>query len=303
MLGCSSNDISPNDNLNKNIKTSQIYIKLNLKGIEYDYPVYDASITIDEETKKTDSSGQAEFELDHKGYSTNIETYHSNITYKISVKDTSIIDIPLFLPDIIEDDHLKNILFWNGNYNARWRIKKYYVYFDFSEASSSITEENKNNIKNQAMQEIQQWELVPGMDYIKTDNNEEPDIFVKIMTDTNYFNLFPDDEDSNVAGRGGFSWSSQNSYFNYVGNIWIRENYSTQQGLYTHEMGHVMGFGHPEYLYSSDSVMSYQNDVQAAGPTEIDKVLLRLKMNLNPMEYYSPISNNITKMSGSHSMP
>ena len=152
------------------------------------------------------------------------------------------------------------------------------------------------------MNEVKQWEIIPGMSYTKTDNMDKVDIYIKIMNDTNYFNEFPEDSDS-VAGRGGFSWSSQYDNFIYKGNIWIREEHATQEGIYIHEMGHVMGLAHPEALYSSNSVMSYQHEIQSEGPTEVDKNILELKMNLNPKEPYSPTTSNLAGTSGSHSMP
>ena len=131
------------------------------------------------------------------------------------------------------------------------------------------------------MEEFSKWEIIPKLSFSEIEDKKQADIIVWFMDQEHWLKEFPEDESDFPAGRGGYRIEGDSDYIDN-GEIYILSGNENQKGLYSHEMGHVLGFGHPDDLEHGDSVMAYNFDLQAEGPTEVDQTLLKLKYNLPP---------------------
>mgnify|MGYP006287856347 CR=1 FL=1 len=285
LTGCSNN------NETSNISKYDLFTDLKIEGPEYNYPLINAKITVDDKSSITNRQGKAKFTVLNKKYDIKANTYFDNIKENTYIKENTTLNLVMPQPSKMNYDLFYNVLFWKGTVNYRWKVEPFKVFFDFSKAPNDITSQEKDDYITQCMNEIKEWSVLENMSINRTTESSKSNITVWVMSDTEYFNKFPQD-DTGIAGRGG-PIESLNGYV-IKGAIWVRESNADQKGVYIHEMGHVLGFHHPSNLYSTNSVMSYDDTIQANGLTSLDKLLLKLKMSISPMVQYNP--NNTTNI-------
>ena len=273
ITGCSSS--------NSSIQEYNLYTGVNLKS-QYTYPMAGVKVNASEKKSFTNHSGKVKYKLNEGQYKISVKSYIKELYKDISLNSDTTLNIDLNLPDNMNEEHLKYIIFWYNSTHAsnfRWEVEELKLYFDYSKSDKSF----KSDWEKRAMQEINEWAVIKNLSFKKSKERKSADIIVYYMNEKNFFKEHPDENNSTI-GWGGCRIASDHNYIT-EGYIHIRDEYALYPGIYSHEMGHVLGFGHPFDLYSTNSIMSYDDSIENL--TTIDKQMLKIKMNLPPMISYS----------------
>ncbi|MBO8142211.1 MAG: hypothetical protein H0Z37_08560 [Firmicutes bacterium] len=261
-----------------------------LQGPEYAYPLMDATVTAGDARGTTGISGRAllagiEQDRMHEFV---VTTDFGTFPSRLYLDGNAAVELAVPLPGEINHDEFANVVFWFRSVNWRWRRGDVlWAYFDFSR--SGLSTYDREAAVGQAEREFRSWLEGPGTSLrwggIALAANEA-NVVVRMVNDDAYFNRFPEDRGQNVAARGGPMAQDEEGY-TIRGEIWVRADCCRfQDGLYAHELGHVLGMGHPADLFSARTVMGYSHQVAEAGT--VDRLMLQVKMHLPPGIPYNP---------------
>lgn len=268
-----------------------------LAGPEYTYPLQDAVVSVDGEEKQTGRTGKVGFSSvpKERDVELTIRTDFASATQTHPLSANTTWSVPLNLPELVSDDEFINSIFRDGSINYRLeRGTTIYVYFDYSGAPN-MGEADRLAAEYAAEREFLSWFGETSGDNPNlrwggfVDSEEEANIIVYMLHDEAFWEVFPGDRPSEgerptVAGRGG-PRGYQDGYTTH-GLIWIRVDCcALVEGIYAHELGHAIGFGHPGDLGSDRSVMGYNHRPRMLA-TDVDRAMLQVKMHLPPgIEY------------------
>lgn len=290
-----------------------VIVSVRLVGPEFNYPLQNAVVTVNGERLVTDRGGRVNFRglTDGREYTATVKTEFAEVTETARVSANTVWTVPISLPEIIDDDHFKNIVFWEGVDNRRWAWgDTVTVFFDYSRGQNMPPEE-RAAAEAQALAEFAGWfqDADPRDPFLiwggRASKEEDGRIVVHMMHDDGFFEQFPEDKPS----EGGFSPVGGMGIFGGVindvatrGELWFRVDCCAhQQGLYAHEFGHALGFHHPAGGFSGRSVMSPLVSVE--GVTPVDRALMQVKMHLPAGIDYNPSARRMMSPSELDPLP
>lgn len=261
-------------------QTGSIQASIALQGPQYTYPVISGTVEAAGRSVQIGVQGTAAIENVPTGPASLIvkTSFLTPFARSVNVNEATAVSVELPTPATVNDDYFKNMLFWSDR-SERWEAGSISVFFDYSNAGA-VTPQSKSAWESQALAEFNEWSFTGQFSFTRVSNGQA-DVTVYFATDSAFDAKYPGS--AGTAAMGG--WKRTGGEYITGGDIWVRTAYAGQAGLYRHEMGHVLGIGHPASLNQPGTVMAYAWPQVITGA---DKAVLGMKMSMPPSISYLP---------------
>lgn len=251
-----------------------------LHGPQYTYPIISGTVEAAGQSAQIGAQGTAAVENVPAGTASLVvkTSFSPPFTRPVNVSGATTVGVELPTPGAVNDDYFKNMLFWSGR-SERWQAGPISVFFDYSNAGA-VSPQSKSAWESQALAEFNEWSFAGQFSFARASSGQA-DVIIYFATDAAFDAKYPGS--TGTAAMGG--WHRTSGVYITGGDIWVRTAYAGQAGLYRHEMGHVLGIGHPASLNQPGTVMAYAWPQVITGA---DKAVLGMKMSIPPSISYIP---------------
>lgn len=268
-----------------------------LVGPEYTYPVQDAVVQVGRERKRTGPSGKAGFSSVPKDQHIKlaVRTDFASVSQEQALTGNTTWSVPINLPPLINDDELRNSIFWDGR--ANWRFERgtvIRVYFDYDErGGAALTESEKRRFEQDVLREFQSW-FEDGErlgSFLRwggqVDHELDANLIIRLVSDETFFARFTHYEDPETAPSHSPFFRFHNDYI-VIAELWVRiDKLESRPSLYAQWFGRLAYLGRlsGRDVQRHESVMNWSD--HAEQPTDLDRLMVKIKMHLPPLIPYN----------------